>query len=45
MRDPTTGRSRGFGFLTMADHNALDAIVDQDHYLDGKRVTYLHTYH
>ncbi|KAG2215967.1 hypothetical protein INT45_001283 [Circinella minor] len=38
MRDPTTGRSRGFGFLTMADQNVLDTIVDQDHYLDGKRI-------
>ncbi|KAI8146827.1 hypothetical protein BJV82DRAFT_600033 [Fennellomyces sp. T-0311] len=38
MRDPSTGRSRGFGFLTMADHAAIDTIVSQDHYLDGKRI-------
>ncbi|KAI9490294.1 hypothetical protein BDB00DRAFT_725549, partial [Zychaea mexicana] len=38
MRDPATNRSRGFGFLTMADSNTLDAIVNQDHYLDGKRI-------
>ncbi|KAI9321753.1 hypothetical protein BX666DRAFT_1905291 [Dichotomocladium elegans] len=38
MRDPATGRSRGFGFLTMADPAAIDTIVSQDHYLDGKRI-------
>ncbi|KAI7862672.1 hypothetical protein BDF14DRAFT_1735701, partial [Spinellus fusiger] len=38
MRDPATGRSRGFGFLTMLDTNVVDTIVNQDHYLDGKRI-------
>ncbi|OAD75908.1 hypothetical protein PHYBLDRAFT_109973, partial [Phycomyces blakesleeanus NRRL 1555(-)] len=38
MRDPATGRSRGFGFLTMLDTNVVDTIVSQDHYLDGKRI-------
>ncbi|KAI7877460.1 hypothetical protein K492DRAFT_133960 [Lichtheimia hyalospora FSU 10163] len=38
MRDPTTGRSRGFGFLTMADPATIDKIVNEDHYLDGKRI-------
>ncbi|KAI8641178.1 hypothetical protein BD408DRAFT_418525 [Parasitella parasitica] len=39
MRDPTTHRSRGFGFLTMKDNSAIDKIVSQDHHnLDGKRI-------
>ncbi|KAI8388733.1 uncharacterized protein BYT42DRAFT_561041 [Radiomyces spectabilis] len=38
MRDVVTGRSRGFAFLTMADPNVIDDIVNQDHYLDGKRI-------
>ncbi|KAG2236845.1 hypothetical protein INT48_002658 [Thamnidium elegans] len=38
MRDPTTQRSRGFGFLTMKENSDIDKIVSQaDHHLDGKR--------
>lgn len=38
MRDVATGRSRGFGFLTMTDPSVIDKIVSEDHYLDDKRV-------
>ncbi|KAI8985458.1 hypothetical protein BDB01DRAFT_842909 [Pilobolus umbonatus] len=38
MRDPTTHRSRGFGFLTMKENSAIDKIVSQEHHLDGKRI-------
>ncbi|KAI8059754.1 hypothetical protein BDF21DRAFT_141113 [Thamnidium elegans] len=39
MRDPTTQRSRGFGFLTMKENSDIDKIVNQtDHHLDGKRI-------
>ncbi|KAI9245206.1 hypothetical protein EDC94DRAFT_530342 [Helicostylum pulchrum] len=39
MRDPTTQRSRGFGFLTMKENSDIDKIVSQaDHQLDGKRI-------
>jgi hypothetical protein len=38
MRDGTTGRSRGFGFLTFVDANNVDAVVEKEHFLDGKIV-------
>ncbi|GAA5815861.1 hypothetical protein MFLAVUS_009377 [Mucor flavus] len=39
MRDPTTQRSRGFGFLTMKENSDIDKIVSQaDHQLDGKKI-------
>lgn len=38
MRDANTGQSRGFGFLTMANPDDVDKIVQEEHYLDGKKV-------
>ncbi|KAJ1658696.1 hypothetical protein IWQ61_002104 [Dispira simplex] len=38
MRDPVTGRSRGFGFVRFKEAQAVDAVLAQEHYLDGKRI-------
>ncbi|KAG0236205.1 hypothetical protein BGX31_004035 [Mortierella sp. GBA43] len=36
MKDPITNKSRGFGFLTFVDPKNVDAVLKEDHYLDGK---------
>lgn len=36
MKDPNTGRSRGFGFLTFNDPKSVDEVVRTQHVLDGK---------
>ena len=38
MKDMTTGRSRGFGFLTFKDPASIDKVLETDHYIDGKKV-------
>ena len=38
MRDPETGRSRGFAFLTFEDPSSVNAVMVREHYLDGKAV-------
>ncbi|XP_065342114.1 RNA-binding protein Musashi homolog Rbp6 isoform X7 [Cloeon dipterum] len=39
MKDPTTRRSRGFGFLTFADPSSVDKVLAQGtHELDGKKI-------
>lgn len=38
MRDSTTGRSRGFGFLTFRDPKTVNTVMVKEHYLDGKIV-------
>lgn len=39
MRDPATGQSRGFGFLTMVDPENVTKVLNQaDHHLDGKKI-------
>ncbi|KAK2750659.1 hypothetical protein FQN57_002732 [Myotisia sp. PD_48] len=36
MRDGSTGRSRGFGFLTFVDPKTVNTVMVKEHYLDGK---------
>ncbi|KAL3238380.1 Hrp1p [Nakaseomyces bracarensis] len=36
MKDPATGRSRGFGFLTFESARSVDEVVKTQHILDGK---------
>ena len=38
MRDGTSGRSRGFGFLTFKDPKTVNTVMVKEHYLDGKIV-------
>jgi len=39
MRDPNTGRSRGFGFLTFVDPSVVNTVLVKEHQLDGKIVS------
>nr|XP_036585136.1 heterogeneous nuclear ribonucleoprotein hrp1 [Colletotrichum truncatum]KAF6794904.1 heterogeneous nuclear ribonucleoprotein hrp1 [Colletotrichum truncatum] len=36
MRDSSTGRSRGFGFLTFRDPKTVNVVMVKEHFLDGK---------
>ncbi len=39
MRDMNSGKSRGFGYITMADSLTVERILQmQPHYIDGKLV-------
>ncbi|XP_044015818.1 RNA-binding protein Musashi homolog Rbp6 isoform X6 [Aphidius gifuensis] len=39
MKDPTTRRSRGFGFITFADPASVDKVLSHgNHELDGKKI-------
>ncbi|CAB4059765.1 MSI [Lepeophtheirus salmonis] len=39
MKDPTTRRSRGFGFVTFSDPNSVDKVLSNgSHDLDGKKI-------
>merc|ERR1719305_1504875 len=39
MKDPTTKRSRGFGFVTFSDPNSVDKVLAHGlHDLDGKKI-------
>ncbi|GAB0134854.1 hypothetical protein EsDP_00003209 [Epichloe bromicola] len=41
MRDSSTGRSRGFGFLTFKDAKTVNIVMVKEHFLDGKIVSKL----
>ncbi len=38
MNDKVTGRPRGFGFVTFRNSEAVDALMEESHVLDGKQV-------
>jgi RNA-binding protein Musashi len=38
MRDPNTGRSRGFAFLTFADPASVNNVMAREHFLHGKAI-------
>ena len=38
MNDKITGRPRGFGFVTFRNPDAVDALLQESHVLDGKQV-------
>lgn len=38
MRDKTTGRPRGFGFVVFSDPSVLDAVLHEEHIIDGRMV-------
>ncbi|KAL5561975.1 hypothetical protein UlMin_031722 [Ulmus minor] len=38
MRDKTTGRPRGFGFVVFSDPSLLDRVLDDKHTIDGRTV-------
>ncbi|CAN1147002.1 Heterogeneous nuclear ribonucleoprotein 1 [Linum perenne] len=38
MRDKTTGRPRGFGFVVFADPSVLDTVLQDTHTIDGRTV-------
>lgn len=40
MLDKHTGRPRGFGFITFADPVAADAVLEEEHIIDGRVVTF-----
>lgn len=40
MRDNSTGRSRGFGFLTFKDPKTVNIVMVKEHFLDGKIVCF-----
>lgn len=42
MRDRTTGRARGFGFVVFADPGVAERVVMEKHMIDGRTVSFLH---
>jgi RNA-binding protein Musashi len=39
MKDKTTGRPRGFGFVVFADPAVLDMVLQDKHTIDGRMVS------
>ena len=38
MKDRTTGRARGFGFIVFADPSVADRVTKEKHNIDGRMV-------
>lgn len=38
MKDRHTGRPRGFGFITYADPNVVDQVIQENHIINDKQV-------
>lgn len=45
MRDRTTGRARGFGFVVFVDPVVADRVVMEKHMIDGRTVSSLSFYY
>jgi RNA recognition motif-containing protein len=45
MKDRTTGRARGFGFVVFADPAVADRVVKEKHNIDGRMVSFNHQLH
>ena len=41
MRDRTTGRARGFGFIVFADPSVAERVIMEKHIIDGRTVSHL----
>lgn len=39
MKDRTTGRARGFGFIVFADPAVADRVIKEKHNIDGRMVS------
>jgi heterogeneous nuclear ribonucleoprotein A1/A3 len=44
MTDRHSGRPRGFGFVTFADPVVADRVLEEDHVIDGRAVTFTHSF-
>lgn len=40
MKDRTTGRARGFGFIVFADPSVAERVVMEKHVIDGRAVSF-----
>lgn len=40
MKDRTTGRARGFGFVVFADPAAAERVIKEKHMIDGRTVSF-----
>lgn len=40
MKDRTTGRARGFGFIVFADPAVADRVIKEKHNIDGRMVNF-----
>jgi RNA-binding protein Musashi len=41
MKDRTTGRARGFGFVVFSDPSVAERVVMEKHVIDGRTVSFL----
>lgn len=45
MKDRTTGRARGFGFVVFVDPAVAERVVKEKHMIDGRTVSYIYLFH